>query len=704
MNDTTAALAERPVAPASPYLLEVQDLHVHFVTTRGVVRAVEGISYTVKTGEVVALVGESGCGKSVSSLAIMRLLAKPAGRIVGGRILFEGRDLLKLSEDEMREIRGRDISMIFQEPMTSLNPVLTIGFQIMEPLLIHLGMDMAAARKRAGELLRMVGIPDAERRLDQYPHQFSGGMRQRVMIAIGLACNPKLIIADEPTTALDVTIQAQILRLMKDLSRDLGIAMVVITHNLGIVARYADRVNVMYAARLTEQGTAAELFAKPLHPYTAGLLRSVPRLDRPRGAKLETIEGMPPNLLEPPPGCRFAPRCLAKVPESEAAQPPLVEVEPGHYSACVRAFEMAKVGPEGLGLARASLLPPQVKAIDRTRALLSVRGLKTHFEVSAGLKALGRRHAVVRAVDDISLDVYKGETLGLVGESGCGKTTVGRTLLRLEAATAGTITFDGADVTHATGDALKAYRRRIQVIFQDPYSSLNPRMTIGQIIAEPMLVYKLQPSRAAARARVVELLEQVGLFAYMAERYPHELSGGQRQRVGIARALAMEPSFIVCDEPVSALDVSIQAQIINLLEDLQARLGLTYLFIAHDLAVVRHISDRVVVMYLGKVMEVADRDALYAEPQHPYTRALLDAVPIPDPHLEKEREHRVLGGEVPSPLAPPAGCVFHTRCPWAIEDCKMQVPALREVRPGHYAACIRTEELRSELIKGGGHS
>ena len=689
MDQPTASIASRDAAPGSSWLLEVEDLHVHFVTTRGVVRAVEGISYTVRTGEVVALVGESGCGKSVSALAIMRLLAKPAGRIVAGRILFEGRDLLKLSDDQMREIRGRYISMIFQEPMTSLNPVLTIGFQIMEPLLIHLGMDRAAARRRATELLKMVGIPDPERRLDQYPHQFSGGMRQRVMIAIGLACNPKLIIADEPTTALDVTIQAQILKLMKDLSRDLGIAMVVITHNLGIVARYADRVNVMYAARMTEQASARELFAKPLHPYTAGLLRSVPRLDRPRGAKLETIEGTPPNLLDPPPGCRFAPRCPAKVPESEAGPPPMVEVERGHFSRCVRAFEMARVGPEGLGLARASLLQPAPKTIDRTQPLLSVRGLKTYFDVATGFKALSSGRSVVRAVDGLTFDVFRGETLGLVGESGCGKTTVGRTLLRLENATDGEIAFRGEDVTRASGDALKRYRRQIQVIFQDPYSSLNPRMTIGEIIAEPMRVYKLQPDRAAARAKVNELLTQVGLFEYMAERYPHELSGGQRQRVGIARALAMQPSFIVCDEPVSALDVSIQAQIINLLEELQQKLGLTYLFIAHDLAVVRHISDRVIVMYLGRAMEIADRDALYANPLHPYTRALLDAVPIPDPEIEARREYRVLGGEVPSPLDPPRGCVFHTRCPLASEECKMQVPELREIRPGHYAACIK---------------
>jgi peptide/nickel transport system ATP-binding protein len=689
MDQFIAPAAAPAAATQAPWLLEVEDLHVHFVTTRGVVRAVEGISYKIRPGETVALVGESGCGKSVSSLAIMRLLAKPAGRIVAGRILFQGRNLLDLTEDQMREIRGRDIAMIFQEPMSSLNPVLTIGFQIMEPLLIHLGMSQDAARARAEELLKLVGIPDPERRLDQYPHQFSGGMRQRVMIAIALSCNPKLIIADEPTTALDVTIQAQILKLMKDLSRELGIALVVITHNLGIVARYADRVNVMYAARLAEQGSAVNVFTKPLHPYTAGLLRSVPRLDQPRGRRLETIEGLPPNLLDPPVGCRFAPRCLAKQDACVAAQPPLAEVEPHRYSACIRAKEMAQVGPAGLRLQSANPQPTVAKVLDKAQPLLKVHDLRTYFEVGSRLKILKGMRAEVRAVDGLSFEVFRGETVGLVGESGCGKTTVGRTLLRLEEATSGEIVFDGANVTRARGDALKRYRRQIQVIFQDPYSSLNPRMTIGQIIAEPMRVYKLVSGRKAAREKAVALLTQVGLFEYMAERYPHELSGGQRQRVGIARALAMEPSFIVCDEPVSALDVSIQAQIINLLEELQQKFGLTYLFIAHDLAVVRHTSDRVIVMYLGKVMEIADRDALYAEPQHPYTKALLDAVPIPDPALEARREYRVLRGEVPSPLNPPRGCVFHTRCPLATEECKMVIPELREVRPAHYAACIK---------------
>jgi peptide/nickel transport system ATP-binding protein len=695
MELASAGVAAAIASERRASLLDVEDLHVHFVTSRGVVRAVEGISYRVEAGEVAALVGESGCGKSVSSLAIMRLLAKPAGRVVHGRIRFEGRDLLKLSDDEMRHIRGRDIAMIFQEPMTSLNPVLTIGFQIMEPLLIHLGMTMDAARARALELLKLVGIPDAARRLDQYPHQFSGGMRQRVMIAIGLACNPKLLIADEPTTALDVTIQAQILSLMKDLTRELNIALVLITHNLGIVARYADRVNVMYAARMAEQGSARSVFALPLHPYTAGLLRSVPRLDRPRGEKLETIEGAPPNLLAPPPGCRFAPRCPLRIEACVEVLPPLVDIEPGHSSACIRAGEIARAGSGGMAMYAA----PGPAAVTRVTEqadeppLLEVRGLKTYFETSTGLGLSGTR-GVVRAADDVSFFVRRGETVGLVGESGCGKTTVGRTLLRLEKSTAGEIVFHGKDITHAGGDELQRYRRQMQVIFQDPYSSLNPRMTIGEIVAEPMRVYKLEPNRRAARKKVEALLEQVGLFGYMADRYPHELSGGQRQRVGIARALAMQPSFIICDEPVSALDVSIQAQIINLLERLQNELVLTYLFIAHDLAVVRHISDRVIVMYLGKIMEVADRDSLYDHPQHPYTKALLDAVPVPDPSAEAARDYQVLGGEVPSPLRPPPGCVFNTRCPLAIDECRRVVPALREVRPGHYAACIRIAEQK----------
>ena len=662
-------------------MLVVDDLHVEFATTAGTVRAVEGLSFELRRGEVLAIVGESGSGKSVSALSIMRLLPPRTGRVPKGTIRFEGRDLLGLDGEAMREIRGRSIAMIFQEPMTSLNPVLTIGLQIIEPLQIHLGMSDEQARARAVELLGLVGIPDPERRLDQYPHQFSGGMRQRVMIAIGLACNPKLIIADEPTTALDVTIQAQILELMKELSRKLDIALIVITHNLGIVARYADRVIVMYAGRLIEQGSADAVFHRPRHPYTMGLLRSVPRLDRPRGAKLETIEGLPPNLAAAPPGCRFAPRCPYRI-AACAEQPPLVATDTGGFSACIRAADIA-AGRIAWGVERADDLAEPARGRE---PLLAVSGLTKHFAIRTGLTG---KTALVRAVEDVSFSIAAGETLGLVGESGCGKTTVGRLILRLEKPTAGEIRFAGADVVNAPPAALKALRRKIQVIFQDPYSSLNPRMTVADIVGEPLHVYRLVSGRGAVAARVGELLDQVGLRPEIAARYPHQLSGGQRQRVGIARALAMEPAFIVCDEAVSALDVSIQGQIINLLEDLQRRYGLAYLFIAHDLAVVRHISMRVVVMYLGRIMEVADRDALYREPLHPYTKLLLDAAPVPDPTIEKARAPRLIQGELPSPLAPPAGCVFHTRCPLAGPECRAAVPPLRQMRAGHFVACIK---------------
>ena len=674
-------------APSAPTpLLAVEDLHVQFDTSRGVVHAVDGISYTVNRGEVVAIVGESGCGKSVSSLAIMGLLSKPAGRVTKGRVLFEGRDLLELSAEEMREIRGRDISMIFQEPMTSLNPVLSIGEQIMEPLFIHLKMTDAQAKARALELLQLVGITDGERRLEQYPHQLSGGMRQRVMIAIGLACNPKLIIADEPTTALDVTIQAQILELMKDLSRRLNIALIIITHNLGVVARYADRVNVMYAAHIIEQGTADDVFLRPLHPYTIGLMRSVPRLDLPRGVRLETIEGLPPDLRSPPPGCRFAPRCPYRLDACVQTDMILRDLAPGHATACLRADEI-------VAGTLVQALPPAKSAATATTTesadpILRVDSLRKYFAVPlSGSGFFSSKIATVKAVDDVSFSIAPGETLGLVGESGCGKTTVGRTVLKLEEPTEGTIRFTGVDITHSSPKQMREIRRGIQVIFQDPYSSLNPRMTVGQIIGEPLHVYSLVKDKKDEEQRVAELLRQVGLFDYMAERYPHQLSGGQRQRVGIARALALEPRFIVCDEPVSALDVSIQGQIINLLEDLQSRLNLSYLFIAHDLAVVRHISDRVAVMYLGRIAEVADRDELYANPKHPYTKALLDAAPIPDPRVERARAPRALKGEIPSPLNPPSGCVFHTRCPIADEECRRIVPQVRPIGPRHVVAC-----------------
>jgi len=677
---------------ASTPILEISGLNVQFTTPMGIVRAVEDLSYAVRPGEMVAIVGESGSGKSVSALTIMRLLPPANSKVTSGTVMFEGRDLLKLSGEEMRQIRGRDIAMIFQEPMTSLNPVLTIGLQIKEPLLIHLGMSDEEATKRAIELLTLVGITDPESRLAQYPHQLSGGMRQRVMIAIGLACNPKLLIADEPTTALDVTIQAQILELMKDLSRRLGIAVIIITHNLGIVARYADRVNVMYAARLVESGAADEVFGRPMHPYARGLLSAVPRLDRGRTVKLQTIEGAPPNLLAPPGGCRFRPRCRYAIDKCEI-QPELAEVVPGHLAACHRSLELDTVDRELAAEAPAGPAPT-IGNGSGGPPLLKASNVTKIFPIGGGLLSAKKE---VRAVVGVTIEIKPGETLGLVGESGCGKSTLGRVILRLDDPTSGEIVFDGADMAKMRKDELLAARKKMQVIFQDPYSSLNPRMKVGQIIAEPMSVHAIL-SKDKIPARVAELLSLVGLHGYMADRYPHQLSGGQRQRVGIARALAVNPRMIVCDEAVSALDVSIQGQVINLLEDLQKKLGLTYLFIAHDLAVVRHISTKVAVMYLGRIVEYATGDELFANPQHPYTRALLQAAPIPDPAIERSRPRTIIRGELPSPLRPPSGCVFHPRCPIAVDSCKSDVPALRDIGAGHLAAC---SQIGKSAHRGG---
>ncbi len=659
----------RPDTAAEP-LLSVRNLNVQFRSNDRLLHIVRDVSYDVRAGELVALVGESGCGKSVSSLAVMRLLSDPTTTRFSGEVRLAGRDYLRLPESEMRRLRGRDIAMVFQEPMTSLNPLMTVGRQIMEPMLEHLDIDRAAARERAIDLLKRVGVTDPERRMDQYPHEFSGGMRQRVVIAIALSCNPKVIIADEPTTALDVTIQAQILDLLRSLVKETGVGLVLITHNLALVARYADRVNVMYGGRIIESGTVEDVLRQPRHRYTAGLLMAVPRLDLPRAARLHTIPGQPPSPARFPAGCAFSPRCSAAT--TACGSVPNDTVLGGRRYACFHPVVDALPQDEqhtGAGAEHT-----------RGETVLSVRGLTRHFHL--------KRRAVVRAVEDVSFDIPQSGTLGLVGESGCGKTTVVRTLLRLQSATSGRADFAGQDILSAGKRDLVALRRQIQVVYQDPSTSLNPRHRIASILAEPLLVHGPCKSQSEARARVEELLDLVGLPAEMAERYPHQMSGGQRQRVGIARALGMNPRLIVCDEPVSALDVSIQAQIMNLLADLQAKLGLSYLFVAHDLAVVRHISDVVAVMYLGRVVETATRAELFSTPRHPYTRALLAAVPSFAADGGQGPEAKITG-ELPSPLNPPSGCVFRTRCPMAVEACAKVVPPPVAFSDTHRVACIR---------------
>ncbi len=671
------------MASAAP-LLEVRDLKTCFDSEQGEVRAVDGVSFHIGRGETLAIVGESGSGKSVTSLSIMRLITG-SGRIAGGSILLNGDNLLAKSEAGMRRIRGNDISMIFQEPMTSLNPVFTVGNQIAETIALHKRIGAAAARRQSIEMLELVGIPEPARRFNVFPHQMSGGMRQRVMIAMALSCSPKLLIADEPTTALDVTIQAQILDLMRRLQKELGMSILFITHDLGVVAEVADRVVVMYAGRAVEAATVTDLFKNPRMPYTIGLLNSVPRVDREafRQQRLRAIPGNVPNPIDLPSGCAFHPRCRFAVEACGREVPRLEDTGNGHMVRCLRSSEIALIvsAPHDAWTVQATGAGTGPAAT--ARRLLEVKNLSVSFPIRGGLasRVIGR----VQAVCDISFDIAAGEVVGLVGVSGSGKTSAGLALLRLVEPTGGKVMFDGIDVGALDRSGLRDLRRRMQIIFQDPFASLNPRMTVEEIVGEAFVIHKLErgPNR---RARIAEILQSVGLSSDHMRRYPHEFSGGQRQRIGIARALAVRPQFIVADEPVSALDVSIQAQVVNLLQDLKQQLGLTLLFIAHDLGVVEYLCDRVIVMYLGRIMEVAPARRLYASPAHPYTEALLSGVPIPDPMVKRQRI--ILDGDIPSPINPPSGCVFRTRCRLATAECAEVIPPLKEVGPGHLSACI----------------
>jgi peptide/nickel transport system ATP-binding protein len=697
MDQPLPSVSSSPVATASAKsVLEVRDLQTQFFTDAGILRAVEGVSFSVAAGETLGIVGESGSGKSVTASSLIRLLDEQA-RIVGGEVRFQGRDVLAMTPEELRTLRGNDIAMVFQDPMTSLNPVLRIAHQMVETMVAHGRFDKAQATERSISLLGRMGITAPERAIDSYPHQFSGGMRQRVMLALGFSNEPALLIADEPTTALDVTIQAQILDLIRELNRDFGAAIILISHALGVIASVCQRVLVMYAGEIVEEGPTESLLADPFHPYTWALINAVPRVDRnmPETKRLITIEGAPPDPMAMTTGCRFQERCPFRV-DKCGEHPPLEQIAPGRKARCWLAQSgeplpatSASQSAETAVPAATRPDPPQAPPTGEQTLMLSVRGLTKHFALPR--EDFFRKRKVVRAIDGVDLDIAPGETVGMVGESGCGKSTFARLIVRIHEPTAGSIVFAGTDLAKASAAEIRPLRRRMQMVFQDPYASLNPRMTIGDILSEPLQFHGLTRTAAETRARVENLLSSVGLNPRMIARYPHEFSGGQRQRISIARALALEPEFIVADEPISSLDVNIQAQIINLLIDLQERLRLTYLFIAHDLAVVRHISDRIVVLYLGKVAEIAPAHELFAAPLHPYTRYLISAVPIPDAAAERQRRRLPLIGEPPSAIDPPSGCCFRTRCPIAKPICAEVPPPL--VNPGsdqklrHVVAC-----------------
>jgi len=686
MNLPTINLASArtlPSAAAPAPLLRVSGLAIDFGGLKTPMGAVDDATFDVARGETVCLVGESGCGKTVTALSLLRLEVHRHGRIVAGEIVFDGQGLVELGRRELDELRGQRIAMIFQEPMTAFDPVFSIGEQIVETILRHERVSRGDAWRRAVGLLERVHIPDAELRMKQIPEELSGGMRQRAMIAMALACKPDLLIADEPTTALDVTIQAQILALLKELQREEGMAILLITHDLGVAAEMADRVVVMYAGRIAEQASVNELFARPLHPYTRGLLRSsVLPAGEPRGTRLAAIPGSMPRLDEMPDGCRFHPRCSLASAQCREQAPVLQSLGDRDVS-CWHAFEPDPIERVRLPIARAARDDQDtvLSAPASSGPLVEALHLTKTFDTRRGLFAGNRR---VHAVDDFSLAIQPGETIGLVGESGCGKSTLGRLLLQLDTASSGEIRFEGRSLFGRGRADRKRVRRDMQMIFQDPYGSIDPRWTVGDVIAEPLLSFD-KPDRATLRTQVDELLNLVGLQPSYRTRYAHEFSGGQRQRIGIARAIALRPKFILADEAVSALDLSVQAQIINLFIDLRERLGLTCLFIGHGLHLVRHVSDRVGVMYLGRLVEVAPAESLFLRPAHHYSHALLASSPIPDP--TRRREFIAPLGELPSPTAPPPGCHFHPRCPAATERCRKEVPALRELEPGRAVAC-----------------
>ena len=659
----------------SEILLRARNLQTVLDGGGSPVHAVDGVDFEIRRGETFAIVGESGCGKTMTALTLMRLLPE-TGRIASGAVELSGTDLLALPEAAMRTVRGRRIAMIFQEPATSLNPGLTVGTQIREVLERHTDLRGTRIDERVHSLLDSVGVPDAARRAEEYPFQLSGGLKQRAMIAMALAAGPDLLIADEPTTALDVTIQAQVLDLLRELQQKNGMAILLITHDLGIVAQMAHRVAVMYAGQIVEVAEAARFFAAPQHPYSRKLFEALPGSGK-RGTELAVIRGQVPPLTEEFRRCRFTDRCDFAFDRCSAEAPGWTRIGPGHEVRCfLRERERAGAASSEAGAADATV------AAGQTVSLLSVRNLKVHFPIRKGL--FKRTAGYVKAVDGVSLAIGAGRTLGLVGESGCGKTTVGKAILQL-IRPEGEVEFGGAELTRLRGAALRAQRRYFQIIFQDPYASLNPRMRVADILAEGMASLGIEANATARTQRVAQILDQVGLARDSVGRYPHEFSGGQRQRIAIARALAVRPKLIVCDEPTSALDVSVQAQILNLLKSLQRELGLSYLFITHNISVVEYLAHEVAVMYLGRIVERGTVEEVLRSPKHPYTQALLTAVPKVE--VGGSREVIRLEGELPSPVNPPPGCHFHPRCPKVMPECRERYPENFKLTESRSVAC-----------------
>jgi peptide/nickel transport system ATP-binding protein len=702
-----AATIEPPLE--EKVLLSVRDLRTHFFADEGTTRAVDGVSFDVTAGRTLGIVGESGCGKSITARSLLGIVSPP-GRIISGEILLRRDggdggwvDLAKLPPDgpEIRRVRGGDIGLVFQEPMSAFSPVHSVGDQIAEAVRLHRAMSKQEAEERTLELLRMVGIPRPDGVRGEYSWQLSGGLRQRAMIAMALAGQPRLLIADEPTTALDVTTQAQILQLIRDLKRDTGMAVMLITHDLGVIAEMADEVLVVYLGRVVERGPVEEIFNAPRHPYTRALLDSIPSMQSVARKRLPSISGSVPHPFNRPSGCAFHPRCRhALAGRCESVEPATYRVDAQHEVTChLHDPEVVSGNRIDLPLLAPRFVEAPDEAVTRVApandddpVLLQVEKLTKFFPIRS--KLFGRVRARVRAVDEVTFDVRQGETLSLVGESGSGKTTAARAILRALDPDSGEILFHRprgvVDLAALSRQQVRPLRNELQMIFQDPYSSLNPRMTVLDIVGEPLKVNGVG-SRQERVERVVELLKLVGLRPEYLRRFPHAFSGGQRQRIGIARALALNPRLVVADEPVSALDVSVQAQILNLLIELQDRLGLTYLFVSHDLSVVKHISDRIAVMYVGQVVELGTRDEVLFTPKHPYTATLLAAVPRPDP--TSRVTFTPPRGEIADPTNPPSGCYFHPRCPFAVDRCRTERPVWQEISPGRRVRCHRAEEL-----------